>query len=581
MRIAVLNKDKCKPRECSNLCIRMCPCVRMGEETIVLNKETNKAEISEELCTGCGICVRKCPFGAIHIVNLPEEVGDLAHRYGKNGFALYNLPTPKLGIVGIIGSNGTGKSTALKILSGKLSPNLGNINQLQDENKNQEAVLERFKGKELGEYFSDLISGKFRAVYKAQYVEAIPRIVSGVVSDILERGADDKQKLYELIDTLNLKNALNKKIDTLSGGELQKVALAAALSKDADIYLIDEPSSYLDVRERLNMVKAVRTVGDKMVFVVEHDLVVLDYLSDYIEIIFGKPTVYGIVSTPKSTRVGINEYLEGFLKAENMRFREPIKFDVRAPGEIGNRKKLIGYPGMSREFTANSDKFSLNVQSGELYRCEITGILGPNATGKTTFMKMLAGVLKPDNTEINLGVKVSYKPQYITPTPNTVRSLNISEKFIETFDLGHLLNHKIENLSGGELQKTAIAKCLSQQADIYLFDEPSAYLDIEQRLKLGKTLKNFSIEKEVAVMVVEHDILLVDYLGDQLIVFGGESGKNGVASKTLEMRKGMNKFLKAMEITFRRDMESGRPRVNKQDSIKDRQQKMKGEFYYI
>ncbi len=585
MRIAVINIDRCKPKDCYYLCQRVCPMVKTGKEAIIIDQEKNKPVIVEDLCSGCGICTKKCPFEAITIINLPEELGNPVHQYGINGFRLYNLPTPKNGVVGIIGANGIGKTTVMKILSGEVRPNLG-------ANADWQEIIERFRGKEIRNYLEKLSLGGIKAIYKPQYVDPIPRYMKGSVRDILEKG-DETGNLKDIVEKLDLKNSIGKNINELSGGELQRVAITAGLTKNADIYLIDEPSGYLDVRERLNMAKLIREISsEKFVFVVEHDLVVLDYLSDYIHIIFGHPGAYGIISNIKSTRVGINEYLSGFLKSENMRFREEIKFEIRPPSEKKAGEELIEYPELRKSY----DGFNLSVESGKLYKDEILGILGPNATGKTTFVKILAGEIEPDNVnprlsvselrdhwsriKIDLNVKVSYKPQYIKSSDKLVLSLKLSPDLIERFGIKFLMERKLSELSGGELQRVAIADCLSRDADIYLLDEPSAYLDVEERLKFAKYIRKFAMDKEVSVLVVDHDILMIDYISDRLMVLIGESGKNGIASNPMGLRDGMNKFLKEIGITFRRDPETGRPRANKLDSVKDREQRGRGEYYY-
>ncbi len=574
MRVAILNKDKCQPKTCNYLCYRMCPKVKTGDETIIVNTETKKPEISEELCTGCGICVTKCPFEAIHIINLPDELEEPVHQYGKNGFRLYNLPTPKKGVVGIIGSNGIGKTTMLKILSGELAPNMGDISA----NVSWAEIIEKFRGREIQGYLEKLSKGEIKVSYKPQYVESIPKIVKGKVIDILKSGNElETEKFNELLHNLNLRNLIDKNISDLSGGELQRVAIAACLRKNADMYLLDEPSSYLDIHERLSVAKTVREITGKFIFVVEHDLVVLDYLSDYVHVIYGKSGAYGIISNIKSTKVGINEYLNGFLRSENMRFRGPIKFEVHAPKEKEERKPLASYPNLAKNF---NDSFSLTTSAGKLYKAEILGILGGNATGKTTFVKILAGAEKPDNTEIDLNLKVSYKPQYIKLSDEYVISLKIRENFKKELNISHLMNKQIRQLSGGELQRVAIADCLSRDADVYLLDEPSAYLDVEERLKLGKIVRGFANENDVSIIVVEHDVLLVDYLSDSIMVFSGEPGRTGNASEPMNLRDGMNKFLREMDVTFRRDPETGRPRSNKPESVKDREQKSGGEYYY-
>ncbi|VVB52565.1 Trehalose/maltose import ATP-binding protein MalK [uncultured archaeon] len=572
MRIAVVDFERCRPKDCGNfLCVRVCPVLKAGVECIGENKETGKPFISEELCTGCGICPKKCPFQAITIINLPESIGDPVHRFGLNGFRLHNLPTPKEGIVGLVGANGIGKSTALKILSGELKPNLGFLEGEVDWRR----IIERFRGQEIQNYLEQLSAKNIKAVYKPQYVDSLPKHVKGKVRAILKK-ADEEGRMDSIVDQLDLGSALDKSMDELSGGELQRVAVAAALGRKSDVVLLDEPSSYLDVKERLKLARLVRAQEGKNVFVVEHDLVVLDYLSDWVHVFFGEHGVYGIVSNSLGVRAGINEYLSGFLTSENMRFRQSIKFEVRPPKDSTHRVVRFEYPSMSKTY----DGFSVDVGAGVIRAPEILGILGPNATGKTTFVKMLAGAVKPDGGEVDLGLSVSYKPQYIQPQDMPVAALRIKEDLKTLFGINYLLERNLTELSGGELQKVAVAECLSKQADVYLLDEPSAYLDIEERLKLAKHLKRFAYENATSIMVVDHDILLIDYLSDALLVFEGEAGVSGRAQAPLPPREGMNLFLKQMDVTFRRDPDTGRPRANKPGSVKDREQRAAGEYYY-
>ena len=568
MRIAIHDKDRCKPKDCNYLCVRVCPINKTGGECITISEENKKPVISEKLCTGCGICVRKCPYGAITIINLPEELDKPVHQYGVNGFRLFNLPVPRAGVVGIVGSNGIGKTTALKILAGEVVPNLGG-------EADWSQVLSRFKGSELQNYLEKLSKKEIKAVYKPQYVESIPRIVKGTVKDILDK-TDERGELRGIVKNLDLANSLEKHVDQLSGGELQRTAIAACIARNADIYLIDEPSSYLDVKERINTARVIRELTDKHVFVVEHDLVVLDYLSDYMHVIFGQKSAYGIISNIMGVRAGINEYLGGFLKSENMRFREEIKFEARPPTSKSSKKILLEYPELVKAY----DKFKLHVEAGSLHSPEVLGILGPNATGKTTFVKMLAGVETPDNTKVELSVTVSYKSQYIKPSEKLVMGLGLKSEIINQFNIQHLMEHKLSELSGGELQKVAIAECLSKKAEVYMLDEPSAYLDVEERLNLAKYLHKFGFDNKVSVMVVDHDILLVDYLSDEMLVFEGVGGKSGRAKKPMSMRDGMNHFLSQMNVTFRRDHDTKRPRANKPGSQKDKEQRASGEYYY-
>ncbi len=555
----------------------------MGEKTIVIDEKTGKPVISEVLCSGCGICVKRCPFKAISIIGLPEELTEdkIVHSYGQNRFKLFGLVIPREGVVGILGQNAIGKSTVLRILAGEIIPNLGK----HGEEPSYDKVIEYFKGTELQSYFEMLKEKKIKAIHKVQYVDVLPKVVKGKVKDILKR-IDEKGKFNYVVEKLELKNILDRTLDQLSGGELQRVAIAAAYLREGDIYFFDEPSSWLDVRQRFNMAKLVRELNK--VIVVEHDLIVLDYLSDYVHIMYGEPGAYGIVSLPKSVRVGINEYLYGELREENIKFRrEPIIFEKRAIIDYKNRPILLKYPNMKKSL----GDFKLEVANGEIYKGEVIGILGPNGIGKTTFVKLLAGVIKPDDGEINEKVKVSYKPQYISPDyDGTVEDLlssitNIHSSYykseiINPLQLEKLLDKEVNELSGGELQRVAIAACLSRDADIYLLDEPSAFLDVEQRLRVSKVIRRTADEKEAGIFVVDHDILFQDYISDRFIVFSGEPGRYGYASKPLNKREGANKFLKEMNITFRRDPETGRPRANKEGSQRDIMQKEKGEYYY-
>jgi len=555
--------------------------------------EDEKPVISELLCSGCGICVKKCPFKALSIVNLPDELEEeCSHQFGPNTFRLFRLPTPSPGIVlGLIGQNGIGKSTALRILSGKIKLNLGNFENPPDWPE----IIQHYRGSTLQTYFQRLSQGDLKVVHKPQYVDKIPDVVSGKVNEVLEK-VDERGQLKWLTKRLQLDAIWERSLNVLSGGELQRVAITAILSREADVYLIDEPTSYLDVKQRLEVAKAIRSLKseNKMVVVAEHDLAVLDYLSDQICIFYGKPGVYGIVSHVHGVRTGINIYLEGYIPDENMRFRrEGIVFHVKPPSpEIISGEVLLKWDKMEKTYK----DFKLIVEKGEVRRGEVIGILGPNGIGKTTFVKLLAGIEKPDkgSPPIEGKLSVSYKPQYIsTDYEGTVEELlkSIAEEdftsswyqseILQPFNLDTLFDRRVKELSGGELQKVAIAACLSRKADLYLLDEPSAYLDIEERLSMARTIRRVTESLNVSAFVVEHDVVAQDFIADRLMIFTGEPGRSGLAKTPTSLEKGMNAFLKEMEITFRRDPSTKRPRVNKEGSKLDKYQKEIGQYYYV
>ena len=581
MRIAIINRDRCQPRKCSKECEYFCPPVRTGDETIVF--VDSKPLITENLCVGCGICVRKCPFGAITITNLPEEMEDPVHRYGQNGFALYGLPVPVNGrVTGLLGPNGIGKSTAISILSGILRPNLGKDASWDD-------VLQRFAGSILGDYLKRVADKGVKTSYKPQYVDRIPKSYSGMVSGLLEK-TDERGALSDLTMRLGISKLMDREISSLSGGELQRVAIAATAARDADFYFFDEISPYLDIYQRINSARILQSLAqEKAVMVVEHDLALLDLLADNVHLIYGVPGAYGVITRPKGVRVGINQYLRGNLPEENVRFRDTaISFEVHAPRIEKEIPSLIAYNAFAVQYSS----FRLEAEPGIIRRGEVVGILGPNGIGKSTYIKVLAGVEKPTSGSFESQLKISYKPQYLKADSDvTVRSLlrsvatNFDSSYYQTevlkpMGLEPFMDQTLTELSGGELQRVAITACLSRDADLYLLDEPSAHLDVEQRMLSAKVMRRFAESTEKTVLVVDHDIYLIDLLSERLMVFDGLPGTLGIAHTPLEMREGMNAFLKGIGITFRRDEETRRPRVNKPESRLDRMQRDQGEYYY-
>lgn len=576
MRIAVIDKEKCQPKRCALECIKYCPGVRMGEETITQDEE-GKAVISEPLCTGCGICIKKCPFQAINIVNLPEELGNPVHSYGQNAFRVFGLPVPKKGIVGIIGPNGIGKSTVMSILAGKLTPNLGKSNEAS-----WEEMIELYRGQEIQQHLEELKDGEVRAAFKPQNVDLIPKNFDGTVKEFLETTKERKTDL----SALQLELIKDTKVSEVSGGELQRLAIAATLQKKADIYFFDEPSSYLDVKQRLGIAKVLRKLSEnKKVMLVEHDLAVLDYLSDYVHVLYGMKGVYGIVSSLKSVRVGVNSFLEGYLKTENMRFRDhAIKFEVKAPTEEWKGKIYTELPGFKKKY----NRFRLEAEPCALLEGEVIGIMGPNAIGKSTFMKVHAGEEKPDEGKIEEKKKISYKPQYVYSdfegnVQQLVLGTELDKEVFNQFlrkEIEDLYEKPVQGLSGGEVQRVGIALALAREADIYLLDEPSAFLDVERRIRLAEIIRRITEKRKTTTLIIDHDIVFQDYVSDRMMIFEGTPGVKGFARSPQPMHSGMNKFLKDMAITYRRDPESGRPRANKPDSQKDLEQKKTGEYYY-
>jgi ATP-binding cassette subfamily E protein 1 len=590
-RVAVLDQDLCQPKKCGLECIKYCPVNKSGAECITLNEESKKAQIDEDICNGCGICVKVCPFDAITIINLASELAtDKIHQYGPNSFRLFRLPTPRKGeVVGLLGRNGMGKSTVVNILSGNLKPNLGRYENPPEWDE----ILKYYSGTELKQHFEKIEHKQIRASIKPQQVYQIAQAFEGTGKDLIDK-YDERGVSRKLIKELGLENSMEQDLKELSGGELQRIAVAVAASKNTEFYFFDEPSSYNDVFQRIGVARVIQNLAKigKSVMVVEHDLTLLDFLSDYIEVLYGEPTAYGIVSRVLSTKVGINVFLDGYLPTENVRFRDKkFSFDVSSSSTdiFQEGSDVVTYPKLEKKF----DSFSLTIEPGRVRKGEVLGIMGANALGKTTMMKMIAGVIKPDSGKIDKKIKIAYKPQYLQndidvevislldkSNGSPVEGSLEEEQILEPLKIKKLYNKSVKNLSGGELQKIAVVSCLLQKVDLYALDEPSAFLDVEDRIAVAKFLQKFVRSYGKSAIVIDHDLQLMDLVSDSMVIFEGESGSVGTATSPMSKSDAMNRFLKSLDMTFRRDEKSLRPRVNKLESRLDKDQKVSGNFYY-
>ena len=347
---------------------------------------------------------------------------------------------------------------------------------------------------------------------------------------------------------------------------------------------------------------------------------------------------YGVVTKRQSATNGINQFLAGYFSAENMRFRaEALSFQVSVqdaqlaeaqaatgggPGAAAvdkdGKKKVPShsYPAMTRTLTSDKvdrEDFTLHVEAGAFRDGEIVGLMGENGCGKSTFMSMLAGSYDEadadkqgkDASGAQGGKKhslkhlgVSYKRQHVGPRfrkfPGTVQDFleariqhGLGDRLFRLLVMKPLGLDKIENLpvkslSGGEIQRLAITVCLGTPANIYLIDEPSAGLDVEQRIVCAKVMKRWVVSHlGKTAFIIEHDFVMATALYDRVVVYRGEPGIECTAGAPLSPADGFNTFLKKLDITFRRDPENFRPRINKLNSVLDREQKKKGDYYNL
>jgi len=585
MRIAVLIEDRCKPNSnafeylkkwagsCSGECIQV-----IGE----------KIKILESACPPCIVRAKHCPDDAVVIINLPSELEtDMIHRYSLNGFRLFKLPTPsKDSVVGILGPNGMGKSTAINALSGRIVPNLGDWS---NKTPDWEDIIEILPRGELRDFLIAVKDQKIKIAVKPQNVDKIPKRIDGTVGEMLSK-VDERGIFEEITKELGLYHLLERKVKELSGGELQRMAICATLMKEADVYFFDEPSSYLDIHQRMNIVKIIQKLSlTKRVIVIEHDLAVLDVLADLVHIVYGKKGAFGVFTPARTTRQAINAYLDGYLTEQNVRIRsKPIKFLLHRDRNTSAGNQILSWGDLEKTLGT----FSFNAEDGALHRGEVVGVVGPNGTGKSTMMKILAGLIEYDSGWVTDKPSVSYKPQHIDVDMDCSvqlwldseigakwRSGEFNVNVIKALGVDQLLPKRVKKLSGGERQAVSIAICLGRDADLYLLDEPSAHLDANARMEAAKAIRRTMESNEKSALVIDHDVYFIDILSDSLLVFDGVGGQHGKATGPYPLREGMNQFLKDVNITFRRDHDSKRPRINKPESRKDREQQSLGDYY--
>ena len=579
-RTVVIDRDLCKPEKCNFVCISKCPINLSGQKCIFYDQDNKKIIIDENLCIACGICLKVCSFSAISIVNFPKPLEKPIHRFDFNGFDLYGLPFPIEGkILGILGPNGIGKTSAIRILVKEIKPNFGEIGK----EYGIEEIKKIYRGKEIQNYLEKIEKNEIKISYKPQRIDLIPKIAKGKVKNFLEKF--DERKIYkEILKDFDVEIE-DKSIEELSGGELQIFAITIAISKNADVYFFDEPSNFLDIYQRMNLVKIFKKfLENKTVIIIDHDITFLDAICDYVQIFYGMPSVYGNVSSLYSSRVGINSFFEGFLKNENIKFREKIVLD------FGNRIEpkneiILEFENIRKRY----DKFELYVENGNIRKKEVIGVIGRNALGKSTFANIISGKIDFEGY-ISKKIEISFKPQFIakdfdgTVQEYLEKEKKINEKIINEIinplGIQKLLLKNYKNLSGGETQIVEIAKCLMKDADLYILDEPSAFLDIEQRLNLFKNLRRFIENNEKSFLIIDHDILFISHISNRILLFDGIPGKKGFA-RMYELKDGLNEFLKKTEITFRVDKETKRPRINKIGSKADREQKEKGIYFRV
>ncbi|MEM1804873.1 MAG: ATP-binding cassette domain-containing protein, partial [Nanopusillaceae archaeon] len=397
-----------------------------------------------------------------------------------------------------------------------------------------------------------------------------------------------KDKKEKVIEEYSLEKILNRKISELSGGELQKIVFIFSVYKQHNVLLIDELTNYLDIYERIKMASKLLELKDSgdSILIIDHDLSFINSLADIIHIVYGVQKAYGVFSTPIGTSEGINQYLEGYIKKENLKIRDkPIRLEIKPYTDKKIGKNIVEWKNLK----VSLNGFILESEYGFIREREILGVIGRNGIGKSTFAKVIAGELNFEG-ELSKNCTLSYKKQYFDfsnldiTVEEFIRQYNLNYKkeygeYLTRLGLSDLLDHKVNTLSGGELQTLYCFSTLIKEAELYILDEPFAFLDIEQRINLAKFIRDIIKSRDKAALIIDHDIVLLDYVSDNMLIFEGEPGVRGIINGPMDNKVAFNKFLESIGITIRRDEINKIPKINKVDSYLDRIQKLRKEFY--
>ena len=482
--------------------------------------------------------------------------------------------------IGLVGPNGCGKTTLLNILAGKDETERGSIEKSADCLIGYlEQRPEITPGRTLIDEARDALSHLIAIQEEAEKIafqlgevtdeaerDRLARRYDRIHEELIRKDAYNLDyRIEQILHGVGFKDSeFHQKIETFSGGELNRLGLAKLLLAEPDIMLLDEPSNHLDLGATEWLEDFLRTTS-AAVILVSHDRYFLDRVTNRtFELYFGTVDDYPGNFTKylglKEERLLVQtrtyeKYVEEVEKAKD--FIRRHHYGMKAAQAEDRRKKLehleahpaelprniqtpaFSFPKPSRtgdivfrveELTKGFGgaplfkNVTFNIQQGERW-----AIIGPNGCGKTTLLKCLLGELKPDHGTARLGqgVKIGYFDQHLHVLDDSVpvvEAIRPEGKVFEELPRRKLLGafgltqdqqlQEVGSLSGGQRCRAALAKLAAQDANVLVLDEPTNHLDLWARSALEIALKNFG----GTALFISHDRYFVDRTADHLLI---------------------------------------------------------------
>lgn len=500
----------------------------------------------------------------------------LGHSFNDNWlFKDLYLGLNKGDRVALVGINGTGKSTLLRILSGLLAPSLGKVVTERDLRIGYLEQDPQFQNQETISDFIYSIGNEKQQLIR-QYEEAV------------EQEVHDEKLLNRLMDELSNANAweyeyeiktilgrmgiqhLEQKITTLSGGQKKRLALAKLLIDDPDVYILDEPTNHLDI-ETIEWLESYMTGGQKTILLVTHDRYFLDNVSTRIieldrgklqnfngnysyylekkaeqnaaeDATFSKNTnllkkeLEWMRRQPKARTTKSKSRIDSFYELEEKTKGRNVKSSLELSVNVSRQgNKILELENISKSFNGKPiiNNFSYTFKKGDRI-----GVAGKNGTGKSTLLNIITGAIQPDNGKVLVGettvfgyyrqggLEFKEEERVIDVVKNIAEYITMADG--KTLTASQVLTHflfppakqygMVNKLSGGEKKRLQLMRVLMKNPNYLILDEPTNDLDIDTL----NVLEDFLINFPGILMLVSHDRYLIDRLTDQLFIFEGD-----------------------------------------------------------